>query len=62
MSGINGFVGRRNFLKLVGIGSAGVAATGLILHEQEVVSQQPSKPQAAPEKKSQPVSPDDALQ
>lgn len=41
MSGINGFVGRRNFLKLVGIGSAGVAASGLIWHEEEVVAQQP---------------------
>lgn len=61
MSIINGFVGRRNFLKLIGIGSAGVAASGLILHEEEVVAQ-PSKPQAAPENKSQPVSPDEALQ
>jgi carbonic anhydrase len=61
MSGINGFVGRRNFLKLLGIGSAGVAASGLILNEEEVVAQ-PSKPQAAPEKKVQPVSPTEALQ
>lgn len=61
MSGINGFVGRRNFLKLLGIGSAGVAASGLILNEEEVVAQL-SKPQAAPEKKVQPVSPTEALQ
>jgi carbonic anhydrase len=62
MSEINGFVGRRNFLKLVGIGSAGVAASGLILREEEVDAQQPSKPQATPVKKAQPVSPDEALQ
>lgn len=61
MSVINGFVGRRNFLKLIGIGSAGVAASGLILHEEEVDAQA-SKPQVVPEKKSQPVSPDEALQ
>lgn len=60
MSVINGFVGRRNFLKLIGIGSAGVAASGLILHEEVVA--QPSKPQALPEKRYQPVSPDEALQ
>jgi carbonic anhydrase len=62
MSTINGFVGRRNFLKLVGIGSAGVAASGLILHEEEAVAQQPSKPQAEPQKKPRSVSPDEALQ
>jgi carbonic anhydrase len=60
MSGINGFAGRRNFLKLLGIGSAGVAASGLILHEEEVAAQS-SKPQTVPQKKVQPVSPDEAL-
>jgi carbonic anhydrase len=61
MSIINGFAGRRNFLKLVGVGSAGIAASGLILNGEEAIAQQ-SKPQATPEKKPRPVSPDEALQ
>ncbi len=62
MSIINGFAGRRNFLKLVGVGSAGIAASGLILSGEEAVAQQPSKPQAEPKKRPRPVSPDEALQ
>ncbi|AKG20828.1 carbonic anhydrase [Calothrix sp. 336/3] len=62
MSRTNGFVGRRNFLKLVGVGSAGVAASAagsLLLTGEEAVAQQPAK---TPEnKKPEPVSPDAAL-
>jgi carbonic anhydrase len=58
---INGFVGRRNFLKLVGVGSAGIAATSsmgsIILNDEEAVAQKPS----TPAKKPQSVSPDTAL-
>ncbi|MEB3179258.1 MAG: carbonic anhydrase [Nostocaceae cyanobacterium] len=60
MSKINGFVGRRNFLKLAGVGSVGIAATtaGSVLgRTQEAVAQQPSTSQAKP----QPVSPEEAL-
>jgi carbonic anhydrase len=62
MSIINGFAGRRNFLKLIGVGSAGIAASGLILNGEEAIAQQPSKPRTTPEKKPKPVSPDEALQ
>jgi carbonic anhydrase len=62
MSRINGFVGRRNFLKIVGAGSAGIAATAaagsIILDEEEALAQKPTSP---PVKKPQPVSPDKAL-
>ncbi|MBW4507003.1 MAG: carbonic anhydrase [Scytonematopsis contorta HA4267-MV1] len=61
MSRINGFVGRRNFLKLVGAGSAGIAATvaagSIILDGEEALAQKPT----TPVKKPQPVSPDSAL-
>ena len=61
MSRINGFVGRRNFLKLVGAGSAGIAATAaassVILDDEEALAQKPT----TPAKKPQPVSPDKAL-
>lgn len=60
MGRINGFVGRRNFLKYVGIGSAGIAAStaagSLVVGGEEAVAQQ-----APPVKKPQPVSPQEAL-
>ncbi|MBD0265887.1 MAG: carbonic anhydrase, partial [Tolypothrix sp. Co-bin9] len=60
MSRINGFVGRRNLLKLLGVGSAGIAATAagsVLLSEDKAVAEQ----QSTPVKKSQPVSPDAAI-
>jgi carbonic anhydrase len=62
MTRINGFVGRRNLLKLAGIGGAGIAASavasGLILNNKEAEAQTtPTKT----EKKPKPVSPDEAL-
>jgi len=62
MSRINGFVGRRNLLKLVGVGGASIAvtaATSSILWSQDkAVAQEES----APVQKPQPVSPDAAIQ
>jgi carbonic anhydrase len=60
MSKLNGFVGRRNFLKLASVGSVGIAATAagsVVGKTQEAVAQQPSTPQPKP----QPVNPDEAL-
>lgn len=60
MSRINGFVGRRNLLKLLGVGSAGIAATAagsVLLSEDKAVAQQ----QSTPVQKPQPVSPDAAI-
>lgn len=61
MSKINGFVGRRNFLKLVGVGSAGIAAStaagSFLWDAQQAVAQTPSPDSAKPE----PVNPNDAL-
>jgi len=60
MSRINGFVGRRNLLKLVGVGSAGIAATAagsVLLSGDKAVAQQ----QSTPVQKPQPVSPDAAI-
>jgi carbonic anhydrase len=57
MSRINGFVGRRNLLKLVGVGGAGIAATaasGVLWSQDKGVAQQ----QSTPVQKPQPVSPD----
>ena len=57
MSRINGFVGRRNLLKLVGVGGAGIAATAassVFLSGEKAVAQQ----QSTPVQKPQPVSPD----
>jgi carbonic anhydrase len=57
MSRINGFIGRRNLLKLVGVGGAGIAATaasGVLWSEDKAVAQQ----QSSPVEKPQPVSPD----
>jgi carbonic anhydrase len=59
MSRINGFAGRRNFMKLLGVGSAGVAAsavTGVVYNHQSAVAEKP-----AATKKPQPVGPDAAL-
>ncbi|RUT09949.1 carbonic anhydrase [Dulcicalothrix desertica PCC 7102] len=62
MTRINGFVGRRNLLKLAGIGGAGIAASavksGLLLNGEEAKAQTtPTKT----EKRPRPVSPDEAL-
>jgi carbonic anhydrase len=60
MSRINGFVGRRNLLKLLGVGSAGIAATAaasVVLSEDKAIAQQ----QYIPVQKPQPVSPDAAI-
>lgn len=61
MSQINGFAGRRNLLKLLGVGSVGIAASAagdVIWNRQQAIAQQPS---TTLEKKPQPVSPDAAL-
>lgn len=61
MSRINGFVGRRELLKWLGVGGTGVAATAagsVMLNAQQAVAQKPS---TAPVQKPQPVSPDAAL-
>jgi carbonic anhydrase len=60
MSRINGFVGRRNLLKLLGVGSASIAATAagsVLLSEDKAVAQQ----QSTPVQKPQPVTPDAAI-
>lgn len=59
MTRINGFAGRRNFLKLLGIGGTGIAATaaGSVLWQEETLAQTPT----TVEKKPQPVNPDAAL-
>ncbi len=60
MSRINGFVGRRNILKLMGVGSVGIAASagGVVWDEQQAVAQKPT----TLEKKPQPVNPKAALE
>ncbi len=62
MSRMTGFVGRRNFLRFVGVGGVGIAASAagssLLWDAQEAVAQQPS---ASPQQKPQPVNPDEAL-
>ncbi|HYW21941.1 MAG TPA: carbonic anhydrase [Nodularia sp. (in: cyanobacteria)] len=60
MSKINGFVGRRNFLKLVGVGSAGIGASAVgsvILQGEPAVAQKPTTTEVKP----QPVNPEAAL-
>lgn len=61
MSRIDGFVGRRSLLKLLGVGGAGLGVTAagssLLLGTQQTVVAQPAATQAKP----QPVSPDEAL-
>lgn len=57
MSRVNGFVGRRNLLKLVGVGGATIAATAansVLGTGEKAVAQQ----QSTPVQKPQPVSPD----
>jgi carbonic anhydrase len=59
MSRINGFVGRRNFLKIAGIGSLGVgvtAASGALFKQEPAIADNP--PSAV---KPKPVTPDAAL-
>lgn len=61
MTRINGFVGRRNLLKLAGISGAGIAASavagGLILNGEAEAQTTPTTTQNKP----RPVSPDEAL-
>ncbi|OKH49766.1 carbonic anhydrase [Calothrix sp. HK-06] len=62
MTQINGFIGRRNLLKLAGIGGAGIAASvvtsGLLLNGEEAQAQTtPTKSENRPK----PVSPEEAL-
>jgi carbonic anhydrase len=61
MSKINGFVGRRDFLKWAGVGGFGLAATtaGSLLWTPEPAVAQ--KPATTTQSKPQPVSPDEAL-
>lgn len=61
MSQINGFLGRRSFLKLAGAGGVGIAAaagSSLLWDGGEAVAQQAATPSARPK----PVSPEEALQ
>jgi carbonic anhydrase len=60
MTRTDGFIGRRSFLHLAGMGGLGVAAatgSGLMWHPEEALAQSPATSQAKP----QPVSPDSAL-
>ncbi|BAZ15686.1 twin-arginine translocation pathway signal protein [Calothrix sp. NIES-4071] len=60
MTRINGFVGRRNLLKLAGIGGAGIAASavaGVMLSSEAEAQTTPT----TTENKPKPVSPDEAL-
>ncbi len=62
MSRIDGFVGRRDLLKLVGAGGAGLAATaagGVLWTAQEAIS--PQAAAAEYQSNPQPVSPEEAL-
>jgi carbonic anhydrase len=62
MSRINGFLGRRNLLKLIGVGSAGIATSavaGSLWTQEQAIAQQPT---GTSEKKPQPVNPQAALQ
>jgi carbonic anhydrase len=61
MSRTNGFVGRRDLLRLAGVGGVGLAATAassLLWTPEQAVAQQPSSVPAA---KPEPVSADEAL-
>lgn len=60
MSRIDGFVGRRDLLKWLGVGGTGIAATAagsVLLNAQQAVAQKSS----IPGQKPQPISPDAAL-
>lgn len=62
MSWINGFLGRRDLLKWLGVGGTGIAATAagsVHWNAQQAVAQKP--PATVPVKKPQPVNPDAAL-
>ncbi|AFY33707.1 carbonic anhydrase [Calothrix sp. PCC 7507] len=62
MTRINGFAGRRNFLKLLGVGSVGIGATaagGILWREDLAIAQQPSNSNVV--QKPQPVNPEAAL-
>jgi carbonic anhydrase len=67
MSQINGFAGRRNFLKLLGIGGASIAATAaaskiILGNEEGFAEKPPTEKQATTDKpKKQSVSPQEAL-
>jgi carbonic anhydrase len=65
MSRINGFTGRRNFLKLAGVGSIGIgasAAASAIFNGEQAVAQQQSNPEKKPQvTKPEPVDPQAAL-
>jgi carbonic anhydrase len=60
MTRINGFVGRRNLLKLMGVGGASLAATSVVSSSwgAQTAVAQPAKI----ENKPKPVNPDEALQ
>ena len=61
MSQVNGFLGRRSFLRLAGAGGVGIAATvgsGILWTGEEAVAQ----PSASPGARPKPISPDEALQ
>ncbi|MBD2447492.1 carbonic anhydrase [Nostoc sp. FACHB-152] len=63
MSRINGFVGRRNFLKLAGVGSLGIGATAaanVILNGEQAAAQQQSNTEKKPQA-PKPVDPQAAL-
>jgi carbonic anhydrase len=61
MSGTDGFIGRRSFLNLVGLGGLGLTATavgsGLLEDPEAALAQQPPVTRGKP----QPINPDDAL-
>jgi carbonic anhydrase len=62
MSRINGFVGRRNFMKFLGVGGVGIAAStaggSFLWDAQQAVAQQPT---STPQQKPPSVSPDEAM-
>ncbi|MEP0885470.1 carbonic anhydrase [Trichocoleus sp. ST-U3] len=62
MSRINGFVGRRNFMKFLGVGGVGIAASAaggsFLWDAQQAVAQQPA---STPQQKPPSISPDEAM-
>ena len=62
MSRINGFIGRRNFMKFLGVGGVGIAASAagssFLWDAQQAVAQQPA---STPQQKPPSVSPDEAM-
>ena len=64
MTRINGFVGRRDLLKLAGVGGFGLAATAggsVVWGAQQAVAQQNAKPVSPAQPTAEVVSPDEAL-